>query len=140
MNVLIDTNVILDFLLSREPLHEAGTNIFELTYQEQIHAYTTASSITDIYYIVVKRLGDNAAREVLRNLFNLITVITVDGEDCILALNLPISDFEDALLTTCSKKAGVEYIVTNDEVFLNADGSLARVISAIDFLKLINVQ
>ena len=68
MKILIDTNVILDFFLAREPQRETVTELFEQIYQERVEAFTTASSITDIYYITAKRLGDNQAREVIYNL------------------------------------------------------------------------
>ena len=48
MKIVIDTNVILDFFLSREPGADSAKRIFELVYQEKIEAFATASSITDI--------------------------------------------------------------------------------------------
>ena len=95
MRVLLDTNVILDFFLAREPHHETAKKIFELAYQENIEAHTTASSVTDIYYIVAKRLGYDEARSVIQNLLSLLAIIAVDGEDCAGALNLPIFGFSN---------------------------------------------
>lgn len=136
MKVLLDTNVILDVFLSREPNIQAAEKIFEMVYNEKIEAYTTASSITDIYYITAKRLGDKPTREALRNLFNLLGIIAVDGGDCTVALDLPISDFEDALVFVCAGKVNIDYIITNDNGFLNVDSELANVISPVDFLAL----
>ena len=48
MKILVDTNIILDFFLSREPQKEAAIKLFEQIYLEKVEAYTTASSITDI--------------------------------------------------------------------------------------------
>ena len=138
MKALIDTNVILDFLLAREPHYEAAKEIFSLTYQGKIDTYTTASSITDIYYIIAKKLGADAAREALRNLFNLLVIITVDGEDCVLALDLPITDYEDALVTTCAQKTDVDLIITNDADFLNTGNPLVKVVNSTDFICLLN--
>jgi len=36
MKTLVDTNVILDFFLSREPHENAVKKIFELVYQEKL--------------------------------------------------------------------------------------------------------
>ena len=138
MKILVDTNIILDFFLSREPQKEAAVKLFEQIYLEKVEAYTTASSITDIYYITAKKLGEKQAREALRNLLNILGIIAVDGYDCTEALDLPIADFEDALIVTCSKKADVEYIITNDKGFLNADFQLAHVVITVDdFLKVL---
>ena len=134
MIILVDTNVILDFFLARAPHQCTAVKVFELIYQEKLTALTTASSITDIYFITAKRLGDKAARSVLVDLFNILGVITVTGDDCVAALQLPISDFEDALVSACASKKQVDWIVTNDQSFLKIDKSLAPVISTADFL------
>ena len=135
MKILVDTNVILDFFLSREPQKEAVVKLFEQICQENAEAFTTANSITDIYYITAKRLGDNQARELLRNLFNIFEVISVDGNDCEKALNLPITDYEDALVVTCAKKKNIGYIISNDRDFLRVEPESARVVSPDDFVK-----
>ena len=140
MRALMDTNVILDFFLARNPHYENAKEIFSLVYKEEIDAYTTASSITDIYYIVAKRLGNDSAREVLKSLFNLVTVISINGEDCTLALNLPIVDYEDALVSICANKEDMDFIVTNDADFLSIDTSIVCVITPSRFLETIALE
>lgn len=135
MKVLVDTNVILDFFLSREPHVAEARKLFEMVYREEIEAFTTASSITDIYYITAKRLGDNSAREAVRQLLNILGVVAVDGNDCANALELPIADFEDALVTVCASKEDIDYIITNDREFSQVDSKLATVVSSHDFIK-----
>ena len=137
IKILVDTNVILDFFLFREPKREAVTELFEQICQERIEAFTTASSITDIYYITAKRLGDSQAREVLYNLLGILGIISVDGADCAKALDLPISDFEDALVVTCAEKADVGYVISSDKDFLCVKTPATRVITAEDFLKML---
>jgi predicted nucleic acid-binding protein len=95
------------------------------------------SSITDIYYIVAKRLGDIAAREVLKNLFNLLAVAAVDGNDCVAALGLPISDYEDAVVVACAQKDTIYSVITSDYEFLKVDPTLTRVVTSADFLNLL---
>ncbi|MDR2736597.1 MAG: PIN domain-containing protein [Gracilibacteraceae bacterium] len=136
MNVLLDTNVILDFFLLREPGISEATKIFELVYREKIEAFTTSNSITDIYYITAKRLGDTPARDMLKNLLSILSVISVNGADCITALDLLIPDFEDALVAVCAKKVEIDYIITNDKRFLCIDPRLANVISAEAFTEI----
>ena len=54
MRVLIDTNVIIDALTSREPWKESAEKIFIMAANHVIEMYITASSATDIYYLVKK--------------------------------------------------------------------------------------
>ena len=51
MKVLIDTNIILDFLLKREPFFQEAETLFEAISFQQIIGYVTATTLTDIFYI-----------------------------------------------------------------------------------------
>ena len=137
MKIVVDTNVILDFFLSREPHVANARTLFEMIYQDKIDAFTTASSITDIYYIVAKKLGENAARETVRQLLIMLGIIAVDGNDCAKALDLPIPDFEDALITVCADKEDIDYIVSNDRVFLQLEQPFTTVVGTQELLGLV---
>jgi predicted nucleic acid-binding protein len=52
MKVLIDTNIVLDVLLNRHPYCQDAARIIILSEKEIIEGYTSASAITDIYYIL----------------------------------------------------------------------------------------
>jgi len=56
MNVLIDTNVILDILLQREPHNKDAAKINILSEKGYIRSYISASAVTDIFYIARKEL------------------------------------------------------------------------------------
>ena len=126
MKIFVDTNVILDFFLARRAQKKAITELFEQIYKERIEAFTSASCITDIYYITAKRLGYIRARDVLIDLLRILGIVAVDGNDCVKALNLPIVDYEDSLVLTCASKAGISYIVSNDKDFLSVRTPLVQ--------------
>ena len=52
MEILIDTNVILDALLKRSPFDEDAYSILKLADEKKVNAYLAAFSITDIYYFI----------------------------------------------------------------------------------------
>ena len=137
MKILLDTNIILDHILSREPNAKNIGKIFDMICKDEIEAAFTANCATDIYYIVSKRLGKTTAREALRNLFYILVIVGIDGKDCFSALNLPIADFEDAVVAVCACKDFFDYIISNDKDFLQVDSDIARVISSDDLIKLI---
>ena len=115
MKVLIDTNVILDVLAKRPPFYSHAEKIFFLAAEEKIEALITASSVTDIYYLIRKNLGSSEeAKLVLFKLFILFQIIDVTGEDCKKALEQNITDYEDALLATCARRNKLEYIITRN--------------------------
>ena len=118
MNALIDTNVILDDILSRAPNDEAARKISHLVTDEEIGGYLTANSLTDIFYVVAKVRDKDVARTVIRNLLLNFEIVSVDGQDCQRAIDSQMSDFEDALVVVCAEKAALDFIVTNDNKFL----------------------
>lgn len=55
MMVLVDTNIVLDFLLERDPFIRDADALFQAIYSGQIQGYVTATTVTDIFYIVRKQ-------------------------------------------------------------------------------------
>jgi predicted nucleic acid-binding protein len=135
MKVLLDTNVVLDAVASREPFREAAEEIFMLAAEEQIDGFITANSITDVHLIARKSLTDAIVRDSLGYLFMVFSVIDVLGVDCELALDFPVSDYEDALLALCAGNAEIDYIITRDSDFLGY-ADMLPVILPDDFLDL----
>jgi len=123
--ILIDTNVILDKMAKRLPFNDEADTIFNLIIQGKIVGFTTASSITDIYFLLSKAIGSNLSLKAIENLLNILEVISVTKDDCIEALNLGIKDFEDALVVACADKEGIDFIVTRDVEFLNTPNAIA---------------
>jgi len=138
MNVLIDTNIILDDILDRAPNAGAAKRISRLVTDELIDGYLTANTFTDIFYIVSKNKSEAAARKTIKNLLLIFTVVSVGGEDCQKAIDLPMGDFEDALVVVCAEKANLDYIVTNDQGLLAGTGLSVPTIKPADFLMKVN--
>ena len=134
MKIVVDTNVLIDAFTHRQPYYEDAKSILQLITNNEIEGFITSSSITDIYYLIRKILSDFEAREIIRNLMTLFSVIDVSGADCKAALDLEIGDFEDALIVVCGRKIKADYIVSRDEDFAKASETL-RVILPKVFLK-----
>lgn len=134
MKVLLDTDILLDAIAARMPWKDDAQRIVQLAAQEKIEGFITANGLTDIYYIVRKNLSDAEAREALRNLLRVFSVIDLRGADCQAALDSPMADYEDAVAAICARKAGMQCIVTRDEVFLRS-ASKPHATSPQDFLK-----
>jgi len=134
MNVMIDTNVVLDDILNRSPNAENARKISRLVTDEYVNGYLTANCITDIFYIVSKIRDDTIARKTIKNLLLSFDVVSVDGGDCKKAIDTPMRDFEDAIAVVCAEKEGLDYIVTNDKSFLSQTDLGVPAISPADFL------
>ncbi len=51
MRILLDTNVVLDVLLKREPFYAMGKELLHLARYAEIEECVSASAVTDIYYV-----------------------------------------------------------------------------------------
>jgi len=116
--ILIDTNVILDKMAKREPFSDDANAIFSLIIQDQIVGFTTASSITDVHFLLSKAIGSESSIDAIENLLDIFEVISVTKDDCLNALKIGIKDFEDALVAVCADKEDIDFIVTRDAEFL----------------------
>lgn len=118
--LLLDTNVILDIALKREPHFEHSSKVFELIDKKRIIAYTTATSITDIYYIARKEKGKEVAIEFISNLIEVVDVLGVDKDTIVKAIKYNLKDFEDAVQVAAAEYNEIEIIITrNKSDFLN---------------------
>jgi len=115
MRVLVDTNVILDVLLNRPTFFIDSRLVFELAEQKQIIGYITASSITDIFYIVSKEIKNNeTVYQVIENLTALFSVVPVSEATIANALALRWKDFEDAVQFMAARENDISFIVTRN--------------------------
>lgn len=134
MKILIDTNVIIDALTSRELWNESAEKIFIMAANNIVDMYITASSATDIYYLVRKHLHNaETARQVMSKLYSLVGILEVKQEDCIDALASPITDYEDAVVEQVARRSGVECIVTRNQK--DYEAGLTKVFLPDDFIQ-----
>ena len=120
VRIAFDTNVLLDSILNR-PGREEALRLMLAVAEERAVGIIPANSITDIYYVARKGIGDRAAREAIFDLLSMFDVAPVDGDACSMALNEPMADYEDAVLAVCALRADADYIATRDRGFLDAE-------------------
>ncbi len=114
MRVIVDTNVVLDVLLEREPFVKDAVDVFCLVEQSRIDAFLCAATITKIDYLLTQSLPASKAREALWRLISLFEIATVNRPVIERALGSKIPDFEDAVLDEAGQLAGVDSIVTRN--------------------------
>ncbi len=114
MRVLIDTNVVLDFLQEREPFVENAARLFELIDAGDIEGVIAATTITNIYYIVRKAAGAVVAQEAIAKILTDLNICAVDRDVLEQAIRLNFRDFEDAVQYVCGIVHNVDAIITRD--------------------------
>ncbi len=114
MNILFDTNVILDVMLDREPFSEPASQLLTLVERGEIAGIICATTVTTIHYLSTKVLGKNKSQSQIKDLITLFEIASVNRTVIEEALNLKFSDFEDSVIYQAAHHAGAEAIVTRD--------------------------
>ena len=116
MKVLIDTNIVLDYLLRREEFIEDSAELFQAIDSHRIVGYVTATTLTDIFYIARKHTRSiEQARQVVSDILIVMEICPVNRTTLESALASGIVDFEDAVQIACAE--GLDAIVTRDKGF-----------------------
>ena len=114
MRVIVDTNIVLDVLLSREPFVGAGSEVFALVEKSSVEASLCATTVTTVDYLLTQSLPRDEARRALRALLSLFEVAPVNRAVLDGALGSRIEDFEDAVLEQAGLLIGAEAIITRN--------------------------
>lgn len=115
MKALVDTCVIVDVLQSREPFAADAQAVFLAAANQQIQAYVTAKSMTDLYYLAHRLThSDHETRQILAKLLYLFDVLDTTAADCRQALASEMSDYEDAVMAATAVRSGMDCIVTRN--------------------------
>ena len=112
--ILFDTNVVLDVLLDRRPYVAASAAAWAAVETGMAEGMLAAHAVTTIHYLVRKEAGTLKARRIISSILRVFRVAAVDGAAVQEALQLPFSDFEDAVTAAAARLAGCECIVTRD--------------------------
>jgi predicted nucleic acid-binding protein len=115
VRILLDTNVVLDVALAREPFCQAAQMILDASDFRRVHLFITASSATDLYYVLRKEKGRDIGLKFIRRLLEGIDACGVDQKTLIAALNSDFLDFEDAVQNAAAIDARIDAIVTRNK-------------------------
>ena len=114
MRVLLDSDVIFDFTLERQPFFHAASELMLRNTNEEFDGYISSITAVNLFYHGRKLVGAARIRQGIADLLTLVRVCPVTGANLIQALSLPFKDYEDAVQHTSALASGVEAIVTRN--------------------------
>jgi predicted nucleic acid-binding protein len=112
--VFVDSDIILDLLCRREPFYQYAAEVFTLSDMKKIELYTTSLVFANVFYILRKILGIEKAKELLRKLRIMISIVPIEEKIVDLALNSKFSDFEDGLQYFTARENKIGMILTRN--------------------------
>ena len=134
MRVFLDANVLLDVAFERQPFVEDSQAVLDWCAEHADATLIAWHSITNAYYLLRKPpIGDEGAREFLKDLLAWIDVAPTSKAVALNAINTPGGDLEDHLQALCAEQASADVIVTRNEG--DFQGAQVRVVSPRIFLQ-----
>ena len=96
-NILLDTDIILDFFFDRKPYSEHSANVLSLCESNEIKGFITPVILSNLYYLLRQSSTHEKVIDKLSQLILITELLLIDRNSIILALNSNFNDFEDAL-------------------------------------------
>ena len=97
MKILIDTNILIDYILERQPFTASAEKIIVLCKDKKIDGCIAAHSIMKIFYILRKEMTIEERKNFLYYLSQITEIVGVDKYKIFSALNNnAFADFESS--------------------------------------------
>ncbi len=114
-NIFLDTNVVIDFLINRQPFALHAAKLFNYALLKKVRIYISAVSYNNIHYILRKSLSNKEAIKSLNELSEMAEIADVTKIVIKKSLQSDFKDFEDAIQYYCALSLNkIDFIVTRD--------------------------
>ena len=114
MKITVDLNVLLDVAQNRRPHYVASEEVLHRARLGEYTAVLPGHALTTLHYLIEKHSGTTAANETIDGLLADFTVHPVDKANFLRARQLPLKDYEDAVVAVVAETTGSQYIVTRN--------------------------
>lgn len=137
MKILIDTNIVMDWLLKREPFHQNAKDIIKPCINGEVQGFLACHTILNLFYLLRKDYTVQERRDILQMLCGCFHIIGINGEMLEKALATgDFKDIEDETQIQCAIHEGLDYIITRDKK--GFENSPVMTLPPESFIKIIN--
>lgn len=135
MKVMLDLNVILDVVTNRPQWVTASAKVCTIAGGgRRAQAVVSPHALTTVYYLARKHASKATAERAVDWLMALFGLAPCGRREFRRARELPIEDFEDAVVAAGAESAACDYIVTRN--LADFKGASVKAISPEDFCRL----
>lgn len=114
MNILIDTDILLDIGLKREPFYLNSARVIALAENHKVAGFMAWHTLSNFYYLTSSDSDKKTAKYFLQDLLNFIKIAPVDTDAAKKALIIDTVDFEDAMQISSAISCNASFIVTRN--------------------------
>ncbi|MDD5811361.1 MAG: PIN domain-containing protein [Treponema sp.] len=137
MEVLIDTNIILDWFLKRDQFYENSKAVLNKCWFGNIKSFITIHSLCDIYYLVGNKFPLEEKKKLIQFLLNRSEIIEENYNSVKAFIDYDFyDDLEDCLQIQSAQNLRLNYIITRN--IKDFRYSTAQAVTPEQFLEMIN--
>ena len=112
--VLVDLNIVLDFLNKRN-FHEEAARLIDMCMQKELAGFICAHEITTLSYFLLKEYKNKRkVIQTLSALFEIFHILAVDEAILREAILSSVPDYEDAVIEVSCIKNNIDYIISRN--------------------------
>ena len=115
MKIFLDTNVILDVLVKREPFYIDSSKVLTLVNEKIVSGYISAITINNIYYILRKLKDKETAKNFITEILESYEIIPLTKDILNQANKISIGDFEDGIQFFSALDCGCDFLITRND-------------------------
>ncbi|MEX0723123.1 MAG: PIN domain-containing protein [Gracilimonas sp.] len=115
MNILFDTNILLDIFLKREPHFKSSAFLIDLAEKRNISGWLGATTVTTLYYLLSKELNKSKADNLTQSLFKIFDVSPINRTVLETVFEAGFTDYEDGVLHQSALHSNLDGILTRNK-------------------------
>ena len=132
--VYLDCNILIDWLVDREPFSYYASKVIELTEKKEIESFVSALTLANTYYLISRELSKKIANEFLRDSNTLFRFADIPGKVIVRSIENRFKDFEDDLHYHSAVEYSLDFLITrNKKDFISEN---ITIVDAEEFLQL----
>ena len=131
--VYIDCNILIDWLLEREPYSLYAARLIELTETGEIESFVSAVTLANTYFIIRRALNQKVADEFLKDSLSLFSFADIRSNTITKAINNKYRDFEDDLHYQTAIDQAIDCLITRNKKDFRQEG--IEILDAEQFVK-----
>ena len=112
--ILIDTDVLIDVALDREPFSDAASELLDRLQTGPKRAFVAWHTLSNFYYLVASSQGGSDARTFITELIRFVAVADCGTSAIGFAAGLGMPDFEDAMQVAAARACRARFVVTRN--------------------------
>ena len=113
-SLFLDSDVILDWLLNREPFAFYSKVLLATSRNNNVKVFTSALVIANIQFIISKQMNSVVAKRHVKTLVSILSILPFEADAIDFALNSAFTDFEDAIQYAIATKNNCDAIITRN--------------------------